>query len=268
VHRLPFPAPAIAAALLAASLLAAAPGRALGPPDERDRVLPCRPTIACTAELVSPGTLELEAGYIYRHAGTGDTQRSLPFLFKLTIAKWLQAQLGSNGYTVAEGSTPARYLDNANLGLKFQLLEQGKVAPALALSGAVSVPTFSGQTGYSRIYDAFFVGYASKDLGPIHADLNVGLNLWRLWAHPLPQGWTALALSADLVAPFGVMAESYVFSNAAQAAGRDGGVLFALTHAPRKWLVFDLGSDVGFYPTSRAYSVFVGMTIVPVVFWR
>src|SRR5262249_40531168 len=158
--------------------------------------------IACTAELVAPGTLELEAGYLYRHAGTGDTQRSAPFLFKLTIARWLQAQVGSNGYTVAEGSAPARFFDNANLGLKLQVLDQGKVAPALSLSGAVSVPTSSAQAGYSPLYDAFFTGYASKDLGPIHADLNVGLNLWRLSAHPLPQGWGALALSADLVAPF------------------------------------------------------------------
>jgi hypothetical protein len=39
----------------------------------------------------------------------------------------------------------------------------------------------------------------------------------------------ALALSADLLAPFGVMAEGYAFSSAAPIATRDGGFLFAFT---------------------------------------
>ena len=44
---------------LAPALLLALPARAAGWPDERDRVLPCRPTIACTADLVAPGTFEI-----------------------------------------------------------------------------------------------------------------------------------------------------------------------------------------------------------------
>ena len=119
-----------------------------------------------------------------------------------------------------------------------------------------------------RAYDALFTAHASKDLGRVHADLNVGANLWRLEDHPLPQGFVALALSADLVAPFGAMAEGYLFSGAAPVAARDGGFLFAFTHAPRRWLMFDLGGDVGFFPATRRYSVFVGMSVVPAVLWR
>lgn len=47
---------------LVAALLAPATARAAGFPVDDDRVLPCRPTIACTADLVPPGTLELETG--------------------------------------------------------------------------------------------------------------------------------------------------------------------------------------------------------------
>jgi hypothetical protein len=253
--------------LLATATLTPAPARAQNPSDE-DRVLPCRPTIACTADVVAPGTFEVETGYIYRRATTGDTQRALPVLFKLTLLPWLQVQAGSNGYTVADGSTPAHFLDDVTLGLKFHLLDQGRIAPAVALSATVSLPTFTDQQGYLRTYDTFFIGYASKDLGPIHADLNVGLNLWRLGPAPLPQGFGALALSADLVAPFGVMAEGYLFSNAAPVATRDGGLLFAFTHAPKRWLMFDLGGDVGTFPATRAYSVFVGLTVIPAVLWR
>ena len=72
----------------------------------------------------------------------------------------------------------------------------------------------------------------------------------------------------NLAPPFGLMAEAYAFSDAAPVAAKDGGVLFAVTHAPRAWLMFDFGGDIGFFPATRAYSVFVGMTIIPVVLWR
>jgi len=64
------------------------------------------------------------------------------------------------------------------------------------------------------------------------------------------------------------MGEAYYFSNAAPVAPRDGGLLFAFTHSPRSWIVFDLGADIGWFPTTRAYSLFVGMSIIPVVLWR
>jgi hypothetical protein len=251
-----------------ALLLAPTPARAADGPDDRDRVQPCRPTIACTADLVPPGTFEVEAGYLYSAAATGATQRSSPFLLKLTLARWLQLQVGSNGYTVAQGDMPALFFDDIVLGLKFHVADQARAQPALALSAALSVPTPTRQEGYLRTYDAFFTGYASKDVGPIHGDLNVGMNLWRLEDHPLPQAFAALALSADLVAPFGVMAEGYAFSSAAPVATRDGGFLFAFTHAPRRWLMFDLGGDVGFFPAVREYSAFVGLTVIPAVLWR
>jgi hypothetical protein len=38
--------------------------------------------------------------------------------------------------------------------------------------------------------------------------------------------------------------------------------------APRPWLVFDVGGDVGYFADARAYSSFVGMTIVPVRLWH
>jgi hypothetical protein len=264
--------PAVTSALaLSTVILAPAPVHAAGGPQDSDRVLPCRPTIACTAELVPPGTFEIEAGYLYRAATPGAglaTQRSSPVLLKLTVATWLQVQVGSNGFTVAQGDAPGRFFDDVTLGLKLHLLDQAGARPALSLSGTLSLPTPAGQQGYLRTYDALFIGYVSKDLGPIHADLNVGANVWRLEDHPLPQGWTALALSMDLVAPFGVMAEGYYFSPAAPVATRDGGFLFAFTHAPRRWLMFDLGGDVGFFPATRAYSAFVGMTVIPAVLWR
>ena len=34
------------------------------------------------------------------------------------------------------------------------------------------------------------------------------------------------------------------------------------------WLTFDVGGDVGFFPSTRAYSVFVGMSIIPAILWK
>src|SRR6202012_3761815 len=103
---------------------------------------------------------------------------------------------------------------------------------------------------------------------PLHADFNLGWNLWRIDGAPISQGLAALALSVNLPAPFGLMGEAYYFSNAAPVAPRDGGFLFAVSHSPVSWLVFDAGGDVAWFPSTRSYSVFIGASFIPVVFWR
>ena len=237
------------------------------PPDARDAARPCRPTVSCTAELTAPGTLEVETGAQASRLGDGSRALTVPFLLKQTVARFLQLQLGSNGYTTTTASPRGRYLDNLFVGPKFHVVDQTKWVPALAFSAQWSFPTFEG-VGYSRHHDAFFVGYASKDLGPIHLDLNVGANAYRLEA-PLGQVFAALAVSASLPGtPFGAALEGYAFSDASPLATPDAGVRFFIAASPRPWLVFDFGGDVGLITSTRAYSVFVGMTIVPVLFFR
>jgi hypothetical protein len=239
---------------------------AIAPPDDETTSLPCRPTIACTADIVKPGLFELETGILFRRLGS-TRQWTFPFLAKLTLTSFMQLQVGSNGYTTQFDGAPARYFDNVSPGVKFHLLDQGLVLPSLSLSGAVGVPVIEHQQGFIPADDAFFIGYITKDFGRLHADLNLGLNDWGIDSSPRAQEWGALALSAPLPPPFGVMIEFYYFTDAAPFAGRDGGWLFALSVSPRPWLVFDFGGDIGYFPSSRAYSSFVGMTIVPVKLW-
>jgi hypothetical protein len=267
------------ACFLLFSLFAERSTRAAETPDDRDKALPCRPTIACTADVVPPGTLDVETGVIFRHLSasggatraTGDTsatrQWSFPFLLKLTVAPWLQLQAGSNGFTAARGDTPESFFDDAVVGAKFHLHDQTRLTPSLALSADASIPTFPG-LGYERTVDAFFTAYVTKDVGYVHADFNAVLNVWRLDAAPLEQGLVALALTANVPPPFGVMGEAYYQSSAAPVASRDGGFLFAFTHSPRPWLIFDIGGDVGFFPSTRSYSTFIGMSFIPAVLWR
>jgi len=152
------------------------------------------------------------------------------------------------------------------VGPKLRFHEQGELWPSLAISAQASIPTFQ-RSGYLRTYDALFNLYVTKDLGPVHVDWNVGLNLWRI-DDPLVQVFSATAFSMNLRPPFQVMAEGYVFSDAMPVAARDAGALFAVSETLLPWLVVDEGADVALFRGTRSFSVFVGLTIVPLVLWR
>ncbi len=235
------------------------------PPDANDHALPCRPTVSCTADLAPPGTLEVEVGYNFQ-GNSAFASRSFPFLLKQTLSKMLQLQVGSNGLTALEPHAPPLastvYFDNVIAGAKLHLLDQGRLSPSIAVTALIGIPTYAN-------LDVFVTGHASKDIGPIHADLNAGLTEWMVDAQtPISQGLVALALSTSLQPPFGIAIETYYLSSALPAAPNDGGVRMAINASPRRWLVFDFGGDVGFFPSVRSYTVFFGMSIVPVVFWR
>lgn len=229
--------------------------------------LPCRPTIACTADIVSPGSFELEVGYLFRKLHDPALQHSLPILAKLTLAHWVQLQIGGNGPTFANAPVPSRFVDDLVAGLKFHLADQSRRAPSFSWSVALSSP-ISSAPGFVRSYDLLYTLYLTKDFGWLHADLNLGLNLWRLDGPTLPQPWIALALSVGLPRGFTVMAESYYYLDAQPIAPEDGGELVAVAYAPRPWLVIDLGADIGWFQAERAVSAFVGFTVRPVTLWR
>ena len=234
-----------------------------GPSDEH--ALPCRPTIACTADLVPPGDFEIEAGYLLRRFRDTTLQHSTPLLLKLTLATWVQLQVGSNGGIFASGPAPVKYLDDILVGLKLHLIDQEKRFPSLSFSAALSIPT-PAQPEALRTYDLEMIAYVTKDISKLHADLNLGLNIWQLNA-PLIQIWAALALSVELPRHTCVMAEGYVFGDAGPIAPRDAGLLMAACWSPRSFVTFDAGVDVGL-GAARLVSAFVGMTIIPIRFWH
>jgi hypothetical protein len=236
-------------------------------PDARDAAHPCRPTISCTADIVAPGRLEVEVGGLATSTAAGAHVLATPLLLKQTITPLVQIQVGSNGYTWIGLPPETKYLDNVVFGPKVHLADQGDILPSLALAAQLGLPTLDA-AGYAHHDDAFVTAFASKDVGFLHFDWNVGAQLWGLEAAAATQLFTALAMSPALPAPFGFAVEGYCFSDAPPLAPHDGGVRSYVSVAPRPWLVFDAGGDVGFFPSARAYSLFLGMTVVPVVFWR
>jgi hypothetical protein len=135
--------------------------------------------------------------------------------------------------------------------------------PSNALSVHLMMPTHGFSEAAQKTYDLQAWWYLSKDVSRVHADLNVMLNVFDLGGTPVPQGLAALAVSVDLVAGFGAFTELYSgFGNAA-VSPLDGGSLSGLSYSPIDEVAFDVGVDVGFYPGTRVFTVFAGVTFVP-----
>ena len=95
------------------------------------------------------------------------------------------------------------------------------------------------------------------------ADLNLGLDVWRLERAPLLQPWAALSVNRPL--PLGLTAtvEIYRLRCALPVAAADGGALFALAWQATDWLVLDGGYDIGLLSGARSGSIFAGFTLTP-----
>jgi hypothetical protein len=259
----------IASAVSMTVMVAASPAGAEEPNADM-RVLPCRPTISCSADIVPPGALEIELGYSARHVRPDGFFHSQPVLVKLTIFRWLQAQVGTNGYVFPTGdvSRSLRYIDDVSVGIKTHLVDQSAVAPSLAASAALSIPTPYRNDAFPFAYDASFWAYASKDYGPFHLDLNGGLNVWQFdLTERTLQPFASLAASVALPLNLGAMVESYWFDDGGPIALRDAGLLIAGSYSPSPRVLFDAGVDIGFVPSTRTYTVFAGVTFIPARLW-
>jgi hypothetical protein len=239
--------------------------------EEEIRVLPCRPTISCSADIVPPGAVEIEFGYGARRVHPGGFIHTQPLLVKLTISEWLQVQVGTNGYVFTSGQAPQslRFMDDISYGLKAHVVDQSEVGPSLAVSASVSVPTPYRNDLFPFAYDASFWGYASKDLGPLHLDVNGGLNVWQF---DIPQRslqpFVSVAATLSLPLGLGAMLESYWFDYAGPIALRDAGILWAGSYSPSPSVLFDAGVDVSLFPSTREYTVFAGVTFIPARLWE
>ena len=229
--------------------------------DDEVAALPCRPTIACTAEIVRGGTLEVETGFAHRRAADANASGVLA-LVKYSITDRLQLQLGTNNLVMASGDTTA-WLDGVYLGPKVVLARQTEQLPTLAVSALFSIPTRSGDDAMTRTRDGYFWVYASKDLLGFHADGNLGLDVLSLTDAPAVQGVAALSVSHDLAFGLGAMVETYAFEGGGSYAQHDAGVLMALSYAPTPRIMFDLGGDVALHRDARRATLFAGVTFIP-----
>lgn len=239
---------------------AVAPAHAITGPSDKFLALPCRPTVACTADIVGPGMFEIEAGYNLRRGPDGTTHTT-PFLLKYTVFPWLQLQAGGNG--LLRNSMGSDF-DDVYAGVKLHLRDQEDLMPSFAVSAMLGIPTGPSADDHpNRTMNGYFNFLVTKEKGIVHGDFNLGVNLYNLEAAARAQVWGALALSVALPRQFTIMGELWGMSEAQPSVSRDAGFLFALAYAPKSYLIFDIGGDAGLIRDVRSISFFVGMTIIP-----
>ncbi len=163
---------------------------------ERVSTLACRPTIACMAEIVPKGFFEVEAGYGGR-ASAGALAHSGQLLLKYSLLDTVQLQLATNNlFLVGQGLAP-RAVDGVMPGLKVKFNDQGEVMPSNGISVHVAFPTHGFEGAAQRTIDASAWWYISKDVGPVHGDINFAVNVFDVTHNPTPQGLMTLALSSS-----------------------------------------------------------------------
>jgi hypothetical protein len=222
------------------------------------RALPCRPTVACTANIAPPGVVELEVGYA-ASLRTGAWQQGFPILLKLSATHWLQLQVAATASLVG---TSASFTSVA-LGGKLHLQDQDGARPSVSLSAALGIPAVAAST-----WSLLATIYVSKDVRWLHFDFNLGASILGLEHTQHFQPLLALALSTELRHHVTPMLELHLITDAAPLAPLDAGVLAALSWAARGWLVFDAGLDVSFVQANRSVTLFAGVTIAPTRLWQ
>lgn len=229
------------------------------------QTLPCRPTIACTADLVPAGVFEVEAGAFTRTAPESATPLSAPFLAKLSLTDWLQVQLGSAGLTL----TDDRLVVDVGYALaKVRLAPQGSWSPSLALSVGGAFGVAQGSQWYQPVEGLQTALYAARDIGSFHLDLNVGYNALTAGGAGLTHSfWAAASTSVAWTRVFGTFHELYYFSPQTADAPRDGGFLFGATISPSTRVMIDVGGDVALFQSSRTFNAFVGVTVATERLW-
>lgn len=221
----------------------------------------CRPTIACMAEIVPAGYFEVEAGYGGRSSGA--FAHSGQLLLKYSLFDNLQLQLATNNVFLAGVGIVPRAFDGVMPGVKWKINDQGTVLPSNALSVHLMMPTHAFDDANQKTFDLQAWWYLSKDIAFVHADFNLMVNVFDLGGTPTPQGLATLAIAFDLTHGFGFFTELYSAFGNAQAVPLDGGSLNGFSFAPIDELVFDVGGDIGLYQSTRAFSLFAGVTFVP-----
>lgn len=230
--------------------------------DDEIKVLPCRPTIACTAEIVKRGVLEVETGFARRHSADAPVS-TVQALVKYSVTDRVQLQLGTNNLVMAQHGSDTQTLDGVYGGTKLVLRDQSERAPAISVSALVMLPTRDGASAATQTTDGYFWAYASKDLGSVHADFNVGLDVLSIDHHPAVQELVALSLSRDLAYGVGAMLEGYTYEGGGDYAEHDAGILTGLSYALTPRIMFDAGADIALYRDARHLTLFGGLTFAP-----
>ena len=245
---------AFAAACLAASWPAVA-----STADDEPTAVPYRPSVSTPAALSAPGWIEIEAGLMHEHDGSGAWRDSVPATVKLAFSPDWGIRVGADAWVRQRDETGARLSGIGDTAVVLKRRFAVNDANAFGVEAAVVVPTArrglgNGQAAYgvNAIY--------SSDFGRWHTDLNViatrfgeaDPNTSRL------QWQGAASLSTSLDEHWGVVGELSGTNQRGLDSTRQ--FLAAASYNVSKRLVLDVGAARTLRSGTPTWSAFTGFT--------
>jgi hypothetical protein len=148
------------------------------PAPTEEGIQPDRPDITNGTRIVRPGLVQIEAGGLYTHAGANQSTFGSPFLARIGLTEWLEAEIGTDGLlTSSNGLTSQSGIGNTHLGAKLRLWANPGGAPVLSILPSVTVPTADASKGLGSGDPDFTVAVLTgTDIGGRgHVDVNYGI---------------------------------------------------------------------------------------------
>ena len=246
------------AAMCAALLGSLAPGYANA--EDAAHITPYRPTISNSAQLPTPGQVELELGLLATRNDAN--RRSLPYLLKLAFNPDWGVLIGGEAYVSQRTDDGGSLSGIGNTVVTAKRAWIINDARAWGLEFSASLPSAKTEIGGGKT-DLGVNGILSQDLGSLHLDTN--LNLTRIGAIEADTGRIQTGLSAALTLPLVPRWSLAAELAATRRNGTDGTAqaLTALTYSPSKTLTIDAGVSKGLRAGARDWSFFTGL-VVPI----
>lgn len=227
---------------------------------------PNRPSVSNPADLSATGYLEIEMGWTGAFRSSRyRSQHSVPFLAKLALNDRIQLRL--DGVPLQqlrpEEGNRASGIGDWSPGAQWKFLNQTEARPAMALAAAVKLPVASARKGLgSGKADYTLTFLASKDVEPVHIDLNVAHTWLRRPEGGFDRQWFgAVAASLPVADRWTLGGEIYGFSSPNPETPRILSTLWSLSYAYRPTVVFDIGVDVGLNRGAPDFAILAGMTV-------
>ncbi len=205
---------------------------------------PERPTIATHAGTVAPGYLEFEAGIELDRFPDASRTSVGTLVTKIGIASHLQLSLFS---AVVKPSANSGGFGDFGIGAKWRIADDHPVLGDFALLPILTVPTgsFSQGSGTGTTAGSLWL-ISSRDLGPLHLDLNVAYTVADGGGARVPQSswfWT-MSWGGAFTPKVGWTVECYGVPGTGGAAGAPPlvALLFGPTFTVQKSMVFDFGA--------------------------
>jgi len=107
-----------------------------------DPLISDRPTFSASAEAVTPGRIQLEAGFTHKRVEEATVSSIGELLGLFGVARNFELRLGLNSFDVEDlpGQDAKNRFENLALGLKWKLVENCGLVPATALLVTLDLP--------------------------------------------------------------------------------------------------------------------------------